>query len=91
MAENILRLKVDSQEYDNKLKRAAEGLQRYTEGCRKMGGTLEFVEKETLEYVRALGQMGTSATTTRGKLAEMTKAFTEFSHEYNQLSAEEKK
>ena len=91
MAENILRLKVDSQEYDNKLKRAAEGLQRYTEGCRKAGGTLEFVEKETLEYVRALGQMGTSATTTRGKLAEMTKAFTEFSHEYNQLTAEEKK
>lgn len=91
MAENILRLKVDSQEYDNKLKRAAEGLQRYTEGCRKAGGTLEFVEKETLEYVRALGQMGTTATTTRGKLAEMTKAFTEFSHEYNQLSAEEKK
>ena len=91
MAENILRLKVDSQEYDNKLKRAAEGLQRYTEGCRKVGGTLEFVEKETLEYVRALGQMGTTATTTRGKLAEMTKAFTEFSHEYNQLSAEEKK
>ena len=91
MADNILRLRVDSQEYDNKLKRAAEGLQRYTDGCRKMGGTLEFVEKETLEYVRALGQMGTSATTTRGKLAEMTKAFTEFSHEYNQLSAEEKK
>ena len=91
MADNILRLRVDSQEYDNKLKRAAEGLQRYTEGCRKMGGTLEFVEKETLEYVRALGQMGTSATTTRGKLAEMTKSFTEFSHIYNQLTAEEKK
>ena len=91
MADSILRLKVESQEYDNKLKRAAEGLQRYTEGCRKAGGTLEFVEKETLEYVRALGQMGTSATTTRGKLAEMTKSFTEFSHEYNQLTAEEKK
>jgi hypothetical protein len=91
MADSILRLKVESQEYDNKLKRAAEGLQRYVDGCRKAGGTLEFVEKETLEYVRALGQMGTSATTTRGKLAEMTKAFTEFSHEYNQLSDEEKK
>lgn len=91
MAESILRLKVSSEEYDNKLKRAAEGLQRYVDGCRKAGGTLEVVEKETLEYVRALGQMGTSATTTRGKLAEMTKAFTEFSHEYNQLSAEEKK
>ena len=91
MAENILRLKVDSQEYDNKLKRAAEGLQRYADGCRKAGGTLEFVEKETLDYVRALGQMSTSATTTKGKLAEMTKAFTEFSHIYNQMSVEEKK
>ena len=36
MADSILRLRVESQEYDNKLKRAAEGLQRYADGCRSI-------------------------------------------------------
>jgi hypothetical protein len=31
MADSILKLKVDSQEYDSKLKRATEGLQRYVD------------------------------------------------------------
>lgn len=43
MAESIVRLKVESSEYDSKLKRASEGLTRYIEGCRKVGGTLEVV------------------------------------------------
>ena len=59
MADSIVRLKVESSEYDQKLKRAAEGLTRYADECRKVGGTMEVVEKDTLEYVRALGQMDT--------------------------------
>jgi hypothetical protein len=90
MAENILRLKVDSQEYDAKLNKATNGLTRYIEGCRKVGGTLEVVEKETLQYVQALGKMGASAGTSRGKLGEMTKAFTELSMQYRHLTNEEK-
>jgi hypothetical protein len=61
MSDAIVRLKVESQEYDQKLKRATEGLTRYAYECRKVGGTLEVVEKETLDYVKALGQMGTVA------------------------------
>jgi hypothetical protein len=90
MAENILRLKVDSQEYDAKLNKATNGLTRYIEGCRKVGGTLEVVEKETLQYVQALGKMGASAGTSRGKLGEMTKAFTELTMQYRHLTNEEK-
>lgn len=59
MADNILRLKVESAEYVNKLKAAAEGLTRYIAGCRKVGGTLEVVEKETLQYAQSLGGMQT--------------------------------
>ena len=59
MADNILRLKVESAEYDNKLKAAAEGLTRYIAGCRKVGGTLEVVEMETLQYAQSLGGMQT--------------------------------
>ena len=71
MADSILRLKVESQEYDNKLKQATQGLTRYADECRKVGGTLEVVGKDTLDYVRALGQMETTSRTATGKLAEM--------------------
>ena len=90
MADSILRLRVDSAEYDNKLKQAAQGLNRYADECRKVGGTLEVVEKETLDYVRALGQMDTTSRTATGKLAEMKKTFTELSVVYKNMTDEEK-
>ena len=90
MADSILRLRVESQEYDNKLKQAAQGLTRYADECRKVGGTLEVVEKETLDYVRALGQMDTTSRTATGKLAEMKKTFTELSAQYKQMTDAEK-
>ena len=90
MADSILRLKVESQEYDNKLKQATQGLTRYADECRKIGGTLEVVEKDTLDYVRALGQMETTSRTATGKLAEMKKAFVELSAQYKSMTDEEK-
>ena len=90
MADSILRLRVDSAEYDNKLKQATNGLTRYVDECRKVGGTLEVVEKETLDYVRALGQMETTSRTATGKLAEMKKAFVELSAQYKSMTEEEK-
>ena len=90
MAESILRLKVSSEEYDSKLKRAAEGLTRYAEQCRKAGGTLQYVDDGVLEFTRSLGKMDTVATTTRGKLAELTKTYTELSAQYRKMTDEEK-
>jgi hypothetical protein len=90
MAESILRLTVNSSEYDNKLKQATQGLTRYADECRKIGGTLEVVEKETLDYVRALGQMETNSRTATGKLAEMKKAYVELSAQYKQMTDAEK-
>lgn len=90
MADSILRLRVDSAEYDNKLKQATNGLTRYVDECRKVGGTLEVVEKETLDYVRALGQMETTSRTATGKLAEMKKSFVELSSQYKSMTDEEK-
>ena len=90
MSESILRLKVQSEEYDSKLKRAAEGLTRYADQCRKAGGSLEYVEKETLDYVRALGEMDTTSRTANGKMAEMKKTFVELSAQYRQMTDAEK-
>lgn len=90
MADSILRLKVDSQEYDNKLKRAAEGLQRYADGCRKAGGTLTQLDDGVEDFVRELGKMETVSKSARGSINEMTKAFTDLSVQYNKLTDEEK-
>lgn len=90
MAENILRLRVESAEYDNKLKSAANGLTRYIEGCRKAGGTLEVVEKETLQYAQSLGNMETKSRAAVSGLNEMKKAFVDLSVQYRGLTDAEK-
>ncbi len=91
MADNILRLRVESSEYDNKLKAAAEGLTRYIAGCRKVGGTLEVVEKETLRYTQGLGQMETKSKSSVTGLNEMKKSFVDLSMQYRELSDTEKR
>ena len=91
MADSILRLKVESQEHDNKLKRATEQLTRYADGCRKAGGTLQYVDDNVVEFTRSLGRMETTATTARGKVSELTKAYTELAVRYKNMTDEEKK
>jgi hypothetical protein len=91
MADVITRLKLESGEYDSKIKRAVTGLQQMESECRKVGGTLAVLEKDQLDYVKSLGQMQTVATSTRGKLNELTQAYTELSVQYKRLTDEEKK
>lgn len=58
--------------------------------CRAVGGTLAILEKDQLEFVRSLGQMETVSQNARGKLSELTSAFTELSLQYKHLTDEEK-
>ena len=55
MADSILRLRVQSEEYDQKIKRAAEGIQQYAQKCREAGGTLEHLDDGVEDFVKALG------------------------------------
>lgn len=91
MAESVVKLRVDSQEYDAKIRRAADGLRAFGENCQKAGESVAKADKDTLEYVRAIGQMETVSKTVRGKIGEMTTAFTELSVQYKNLTDEEKK
>ncbi len=90
MADSILRLKVESQEYDAKLKRATEGLNKYVDGCRKAGGTLEHLDDGVLDFVKALGQMDTVSQGGTQSLREMTKSITDLTIKYNSLTDSEK-
>ena len=91
MADMIARLKVDSSEYDAKIQRAAKGIQHLAEECHNTGSILNVLEDENREYIKSLGNMATVATTTRGKIAELTSGFIDIKSVYNSLSDEEKK
>lgn len=90
MSDSVVKLTINSQEYDEKLKRATDSLQRYVDGCRKVGDTLEVVEEETLDFVKALGSMETQCRNANGRLSEMKKSFTDWSMIYKNMTDEEK-
>ena len=86
----ISRLKLESGEFDSKIARATKGLLTMEKECREVGGTLAILDKEQLEFVRGLGQMETVTQNAKGKVAELTAAYTELSIQYNRLTKEEK-
>ena len=90
MAENILRLRVDSQEYDAKLKKAAEGIRHLAEVAHRGGGELTGLEKAELDYVKGLGSMETKSRTASGSVRELESTFKELTVVYNHLNDVEK-
>ena len=90
MADAIVRLRVESSEYDQKLSRATQQLQHMEKEVRRTGATFAYADKEDLEFIKSLGSMETKADSAKGKIAEMTKSFTELSLQYNRLTKEEK-
>ena len=91
MADPIIRLRVESQEYDSKLKRATDGLLAFEQSCHKAQKSMADADKATIDYVREMGKMETVNKTAKGSVSELTKSFVELSAQYNRLTDEEKK
>ena len=90
MADSILRLRVEDKEYNASLKQARQGLLALQQALQQSGATFQNVDKATVEYARGLGRMETTAKTAKGRIGEMTSAFTDLRMQYKQLSDEEK-
>ena len=90
MADNILKLKVESSEYDAKLKKAAEGIRHLAEVAHKGGGELTGLEKAELDYIKALGDMETKSRTASGQVRELSNTYKELKVIYDQLNDVEK-
>ena len=90
MANSILKLKVENEEYDAKLKKAAEGIRHRAEVTHKAGGDLTGLDKAELAYIKALGDMETKSRTAAGSTRELESAFKELTVIYNRLNDEEK-
>ena len=68
MADNIIKLRIESGEYEQKLKRAADGLQRFGEEAHQVGKAIDLADKEQANYIRMIGQMETVNRSARGKI-----------------------
>lgn len=90
MADNIIKLRIESGEYEQKLRRAADGLQRFGEEAHQVGKAIDLADKEQANYIRMIGQMETVNRSARGKINELSNAFVELSSQYRHLTDEEK-
>ena len=90
MADNILKLKVESSEYDAKLKKAAEGIRHLADVAHQSGGELTGLEKSELDYIKALGEMDTKSRTAAGSVRELESSYKELKVIYDQLNEVEK-
>ena len=90
MANSILKLKVENEEYDAKLKKAAEGIRHLADVAHKSGGDLTGLGKAELAYIKELGDMETKSRTAAGSTRELESAFKELTVIYNRLNDDEK-
>ena len=87
---SILKLQVDDKQYEASLKSAQSGMQALMDALRQSGKAFNDVDKQTEQYVRELGKMEAKATTTRGRIGEMSSAFIELSQVEKQLTNQER-
>ena len=90
MADVISRLRLESGEFDSKIKRAGQELLAYSEHCRKMGLEMGYANKDAQDFARQLGSMATVSQTARGKINELSEAFVNAKVMYKNMTDEEK-
>jgi chaperonin cofactor prefoldin len=90
MANSVVRLSIDSHEFDANIKRAGEALNKFFDQAKKGDRTFEVLDDDAMEVVKTFGKMETSSKSARGQLSELTKGFTDLSLIYKRLSDEEK-
>ena len=90
MSDSVIRLRIDSKEYDANIKRAGDALTQYFQKVREGGGTLMYLDEGVMEAVKAMGELGTKADNTKGALRELTQTTTDMTIAYRSLTDEEK-
>lgn len=90
MANSLLKLTVESSEYDAKLKKAAEGIRHLADVAHKGDGDLTGLEKSTLDYIKSVGEMETKSRSAAGQVRELESTYKELKVVYDQLNEVEK-
>lgn len=90
MADSVVKIRIDSKEYDANIKRAGEALTQYFNRVREGGNTLEHLDESVLDAVKAMGELGTKSDSTRGAMRELLQATADMTVQYRSLTDAER-
>ena len=88
MADVITRFKLETTQYDSKLRDSVNGLKEIVKIAELAGKDFKGFEKNTLQAARALGSIETGANNSKDKVKELVGAFNEMAKTYNTMSQE---
>lgn len=89
MADVITRFKLETTQYDSKLRDASKGLAEYTRKATLAGNEFGKFTQKNVEAARALGSITPSATNAKDKVKELVGAFNDAAKAYNSLTKEQ--
>ena len=86
MADVITRFKLETTQFDSKLRDAAKGLQEVTRVAQTGGKDFVNFSQKAVESARALGQTASGATNAKDKVRDLVGAFNDAAKAYNNLT-----
>ena len=89
MADVITRFKLETTQYDSKLRDASKALADYTRQASVAGNEFGKFTQANVEAARAFGNIATSATNSKDKVKELVGAFNDVARQYNALTKEQ--
>ena len=91
MAEVITRFKLETTQYESKLRDASKALAEFSNTAELAGKDFEKFTASSADAARALGQQAGGATTAKEKVRELVQAYNEVARAYNKLTDDQKK
>ena len=89
MADVITRFKLETTQYDSKLRDTAKGLADFAKQASLAGNEFGKFTQKNVEAARSFGSIATSATNSKEKVKELVGAFNQVANAYNALTKEQ--
>lgn len=89
MGDVITRFKLETTQYDSKLRDASKGLAEFTKTASLAGGEFAKFTQKNVDAARAFGNIATSATNSKDKVKDLVSAFNDVAKAYNTLTKEQ--
>ena len=89
MADVITRFKLETTQFDSKIRDAAKGLAEITKQASLAGNEFAKYTNKNVEAARAFGNIATSATNAKDKVKELVDAYNKVANAYNALTKEQ--
>lgn len=89
MADVITRFKLETTQFDSKLRDAAKNIRAISNDAKATGNSLDMFSKESVDAARALGSVASGANNTKNKVRDLVGAYNDAAKAYNELSEEQ--